>query len=32
MNELISYAQNREDVYLNWLLAGKKEGFYVDIN
>lgn len=31
MNELISYAQNREDVYLNWLLAGKENGFYVDV-
>ena len=31
MNELISYAQNREDIYINWLLAGKKKGFYVDI-
>ena len=27
----ISYAQNREDIYINWLLKGKKGGFYVDI-
>ena len=31
MNELISYAQNREDVYINWLLSGKNKGFYVDV-
>jgi FkbM family methyltransferase len=28
---IISYAQNKEDIYINWLLKGKKEGFYVDI-
>ncbi len=28
---IISYAQNREDIYINWLLQGKNTGFYVDI-
>ena len=28
---IISYAQNKEDICINWLLKGKKEGFYVDI-
>ncbi|MEK7471715.1 MAG: FkbM family methyltransferase [Patescibacteria group bacterium] len=27
----VSYAQNREDIYINWLLRGKVRGFYVDI-
>lgn len=27
----VSYAQNREDIYINWLLGGKARGFYVDI-
>ncbi|MDL2341608.1 MAG: FkbM family methyltransferase [Patescibacteria group bacterium] len=31
MAELRSYAQNREDIYINWLLGGKSKGFYVDV-
>ncbi len=27
----VSYAQNFEDIYLDWLLGGKKDGFYVDV-
>jgi FkbM family methyltransferase len=28
---MITYAQNREDIYIWWLLDGKKDGFYIDI-
>ena len=31
MSEFQSYAQNREDVYINWILSGRKKGFYVDV-
>lgn len=27
----ITYAQNREDIYINWLLGGRDKGFYIDI-
>ena len=31
MNNITSYAQNREDLYLLALVGGKKKGFYVDV-
>jgi len=31
MSQINSYAQNREDVYIYWLLDGQAPGFYVDI-
>lgn len=30
-DEVISFAQNREDLILLWLLGQKKDGFYVDV-
>lgn len=31
MSVIKSYSQNREDIYIDWLLDGKKSGFYVDV-
>ncbi len=31
MSVTYSYAQNREDLFINWLLDGKRKGFYVDV-
>lgn len=30
-HHVVSYAQNKEDLLLFWLLNGKKDGFYVDV-